>query len=449
MQMSDYTCGPSFSAFITKLISLLHNQDEQVLQPVIKFVSGSKMTDKIRKKVKNIDEKILKLQEEVRTFNKVTDGEKIKVNNKKIERLQLQRSKATCLNDCIDLSKFHFIEDLFRASKISSNDEEVINNIMDPELKGLMMLMTSVQTRASKDEISIKFEDVLRQYSFSLAEQDFRNIERILQYAIKNVKKYKPKIFNSMIAQKVYKDKKIDFKESKKYCLGKYNPYFEDCFKQYSHGVKLEEILKDKDPKTFPVSIYKSIYSVLDMNNYRELPQEKIDILKKSFRLINEISDMKIESGNIQSFIIQLVTVLNKLKEIHMEERFLKSLIKDTKIVLSNQTKYKLLHASEAIFIEECEELEHYNQGKIKDGVSGVDMIPMKFDVSEFGNLSYFSELTSMKTYSTFGTIKSLKLSSKIRVAVGIRMVSEVLRKLQELELHHNAKEGFTVTITY
>jgi hypothetical protein len=60
-----------------------------------------------------------------------------------------------------------------------------------------------------------------------------------------------------------------------------------------------------------------------------------------------------------------------------------------------------------------------------------------------------FDELTSIKNYTTFGTIQSLNLSCKLRAAVGVRLVSEILHKLELIELVHHGKDGFVVSVTY
>jgi hypothetical protein len=131
---------------------------------------------------------------------------------------------------------------------------------------------------------------------------------------------------------------------------------------------------------------------------------------------------------------------MNEMHKLDLEETFLKSVIKHTRIQLSNQTKYKLLQATGVEFVETPKKYD-VKDDKLRE--------VMEFSEGEFSNISDFSELTSPKTYATFGSIKGLNLSNKMRTAVGIRMVSELLKELQKLELIHHAKGGFVVTVTY
>jgi hypothetical protein len=420
--MSDYTCGGSLCKFIAKLLSL---QGNEVLCPRLKFISGGKIGNKIQPKIAKFEAQIATLQDEKRKLPK-TSVEEIKVIDAKIKKLRNQEDRIKNLSDIIDISHFKFVDELFRAVKVSTNDEELINNILDPELKGLMALLSN------KD---VKFEDVLAQYEFGAAKQDFKSFVNEVRDIVQNVKKYKPKIFNALIAKKVYKeDSKINFVESKKYCLNKYNPCFEACFKGYVKGKKIEELVKEGNAE----NLCKNIYSVLELNNYNDLPKEKKEELQEGFKILNDISKNKFECTTIKEFVVELVKIINELKKLHLEDIFLKSLIKHTQIQLSNQAKYKLLHASAVKFVEK-------DAAKYKDEKD----IEMEFEESEFKNMINFDELTSMKNYATFGSIQSLNLSCKLRAAVGVRLISEILRTLQVIELAHHGKDGFVVSITY
>jgi hypothetical protein len=446
-EMSAYTCGGSFCNFITKILSLQHLNDESVLCPSLKFVSGEKINTKVDKRVEQINNEILQLNEEARKLSKATDGEKIKTIKVKIEALQAKQNKIKALSDTIDMSQFKFIDELMKAMTLGKNEEEIIQKVRDPELKGLMMLVT---------DKSQKFEEILEQYEFGVAKQDFDSFVKEVAKIVSEVKKYKPKVFNKLIARKIYDSttKKIDFKKSKQYCLNKYNQCFETCFKAYVKGQTIDEVyeanvIREKDKKTgeikvveekVPRKLCESIYAVLDLNEYKSLPKEKTSELQESFKILNDVAKTDFRPANIKAFVELFVKVMNEMHKLDLEETFLKSVIKHTRIQLSNQTKYKLLQATGVEFVETPKKYD-VKDDKLRE--------VMEFSEGEFSNISDFSELTSPKTYATFGSIKGLNLSNKMRTAVGIRMVSELLKELQKLELIHHAKGGFVVTVTY
>jgi hypothetical protein len=448
--MSDYTCGGSFCKFIAKLLALEQRKDDSKLCPKLKFVAGNKYVDKINNKAKQIQD----LQEQLRKLDKGKDAAEIQKINEKIVRINKQQNKRQKLADVIDLSKFRFIEDLNRAMKCSKNEEELIQQIHDPELRGLVELTTSLNGE-------FKFEEIIKQYEFGNIELNyFREFVKQIAEIIGGVKKYKPKIFNNKIAKKIMKTvgdhEVVDFIESKKYFLNKYNEVFEACFKGYNEGTSIEELCKlpefkivKKDVRTDKLdenkkNIAVKIYEVLDLNDYKSVDKSKKKDLQDAFKQLNKIAKIEFNPKDIESFVEQLVSVINELKSLDLHNDFMKSVIKHTKIQLSNQTKYKLLNASSVKFVTPTEEapMKKYNESKDKD-------MEMEFCADEFSNLESFEELMTIKTYSTFGSIKSLSLSPKIRAAVGIRMVTETLKQLQLIELSHHAKDGFIVSITY
>ena len=421
---------------------------------------------------------------------KVEENEKREELKKKINDEQKRLNHM--LENIIEIDKFEFINELVEASN-TCKDSELEHMIIDPELRGLISILNStvdvdesVDKEHKKEEKkkaeSEVFKRLIRRLNFE-SSIGKKQIAEIFIKCIQSDAKFKTKIFNNnfeipniikndgTVAMSGITGKSAAPVPLKDY-LKNVCKYFDEVLKEYVAGKSKEELIemvldyelsdakvkklkieKFKDRilanysegqieakisasketlKEFKNNVKKICKVLKSVENFiKYMDKFEKSTLKDSYKKYNAvwsdiakiIKSFKFKSeSTIEDYIKEIVKVLSKIKgvddKLHMI--IFKDFINSLPSKLSNKTKAKLVKCIEEDiepeFVEKAEK-EH------------------EFTSAEFKYLdSPDEELYDKSVYAKFGTIEGVKLSKPIRIALGLRIVSEIKMRILELK---------------
>lgn len=442
---------------------------------------------------KDIDEKYFKKLNTLKaTFKntKIDESEKREELKKQIN--DEQKRVNHLLENVIEIDKFEFVNELIEASS-NNKDEELEHVIIDPELRGLISILNSdvdVDDSLDKDKKKEErkkaeteiFKKLIKRFNF----ESSMGKKQIAEIFLKNLQaenKFKTKIFNSSfdVPNIIKSDGKVAMsgitgKSSAPVALKDYLknicPYFDEVLKEYIAGKSKEELLemvidfeladpkikklkietiKDKIlkdyaeaqieyqikkgskelQKEFKLNVKRICKVLKSVENFvKYMDKYEKDGLKDSYKkyssnwqAVNKIiKPFKFRGDTIQDYIKEIVKALTELKAVDDKLHMIifKDFINSLPSKLSNKTKNKLVKCIDN------EEVPEFVEKPTKD---------TEFNEVEFKYLdSPDEELYDKSVYAKFGTIEGVKLSKPIRVALGLRIVSEIKSRISELK---------------
>lgn len=463
------------------LTSITNYTTKFISTPIYKYTKDNKkvlrhgaprIIGKLRTKTDSdslkIDAKIKELEKQSKELAK-EDSQGREDIKKKIE--DLENKKKRLFDNVVEIDKFDFIKDF-------ENSEGVIDRINDPELRGLINILSDKKS----NETSIK--KIVDNFRFKQNKFKFDDYPKLFKEVLDNYEKYQVKIFNNTFTHPdMEKDgkkipKKIGGKEGefmKSYVKRNYK-YFDEILKSIVEG-KEDLIMKDvlkkfskeigfKLNKTNAEKIQNNYDKKLSKEELKEFTKEEIkvmNVLKSTKSLIEELKTyeklkeeyksytknieiyekakkMTISASSPEEFIKSIVEILIELKPIKLNEIVLNTFIKRSDIKLSKTFKKKLVgcieNEKEIEIIEDEYEEKTDKKGKKKQVKKAKILDETQFYKSEFEIFETpKEELYDINKYAKFGNI--VKCENKtIRTAIGLRLVSELKKTIIEKQLN-------------
>ena len=484
LKMESVKSNVALAKYFNKNYKYLKYANKSFKAPKINCINRKDMSEKYFKK-------LTALKAEFKNVS--TKDEKYAELSKQIEDEQKRVNKM--LENVVEIDKFEFVNELIKAAAVSK-DEDLENAIFDPELRGLISIMNStIEIDSSVDKDKKKeekkkaetemFKKLVKRFNF----ESSMGKKQIVDIFLKNLQsesKFKTKIFNNAFeAPEIIKDGKVAMsgitsKSKAPLALKDYLKntckYFDEVLKAYIEGKSEDELremvldyeLSDARAKKLKVEkvrskilkeyqngplelnisgatkevqkefklIVKRICQTLKsvdgfikhINKYDksklEDSYEKYEKICKSLNKI--IKSFKFKSdASIEDHITEIIKVLAEIKKIDEDDKLymiiFKDFINDLPSKLSNKTKNKMIKC-----IEEGETPKFVEQASKNE---------FEFTKDEFKYLdSPDEELYDKSIYAKFGTIEGVKLSKSVRVALGLRIVSEIKSKIAELK---------------
>ena len=382
---------------------------------------------------------------------------------KKITTLSTKQAKL--FDNVIEIDKFNFIKEIESA-------EGNFDKIIDPELKGLISIFNS---KMSKEEKETTFKTLVDRFGFKQTNAKFQEYPKIFKEVVSDDKKYQVKMFNNNFEHPYLIDEngnKIPKKIGKegefmKSYLKRSYEYFDKILEQVVKGTKIEKIFdailkSEEKKKKINKKTILDVFSKLEeakgdkeemkkiMKSFNLSKDETItlNIIKSTDSLINElktyeklssdfekyqndnkiyksaVDDLKsIKADSMEEFLISITKILTKLHQIKLDELVLDEFIKKSEIKLPKTFKKRLLKC-----IEEEKEIEIVEDTKLEKDDD-------RFLKSEFEKLGEKDDLYDISKFDKFGKILDIEAAKSVRIAVGLRIVSELKKIINEKQL--------------
>ena len=125
-----------------------------------------------------------------------------------------------------------------------------------------------------------------------------------------------------------------------------------------------------------------------------------------------------------------------------LDTTFYKDLVSIVPLNISKNTKKRLF---DCVYQKSNVEFVEFEQDKKEKHEFKIG----QFELSEFEILvDPTIEFYNIKNYAKFGNLIDIKVSKHIRAAIGIRIIAEVMKEINKLELYHGGKDTFTIQLT-
>ena len=483
--------GVLLAKFISDNLKFKNLLNEENNYPKISFVSKNNRDKKTDEKIEAINQNIIQLN------NKKTETELYKEVQKINVQIEKEKSKLSQLNkfgfegeNVIEIDKFDFIKEFIQEAR-STNIENVINNIYDGELRGYLDIANKTKFNNGSNALKLIVDK-----RGTVIEDRTAIFKNKMMDVLNDDNKFKIKVFNLVFEQPTYDPNN---EKSQKVYLLKSCEYMDEILKYYKEGYPKNKIynyiLKRQTKDHKEISDYTSNYD-LETLFEKELPdwiknfntdteimvktkqqlKQTYFILKKSMTFYNLLE--KYNKQNIVDHYDEYVQMCDKIKELKTEvENYFKEnseatidqvlgqyihILKTLKTIDTRPDKKdgKINHLKFNVsFTKELKSLIPFKISKsIKDKIEYWINSDVEFD-SEVENKNNFTEddlktittpnkdIYNKELYAKFGFVAGLNLPKHIRIAVGLRCVSEIFKNIQTLMLKHNNKHNFTIYI--
>lgn len=483
--------GVLLAKFISDNLKFKNLLNEENNYPKISFVSKNNRDKKTDEKIEAINQNIIQLN------NKKTETELYKEVQKINVQIEKEKSKLSQLNkfgfegeNVIEIDKFDFIKEFIQEAR-STNIENVINNIYDGELRGYLDIANKTKFNNGSNALKLIVDK-----RGTVIEDRTAIFKNKMMDVLNDDNKFKIKVFNLVFEQPTYDPNN---EKSQKVYLLKSCEYMDEILKYYKEGYPKNKIynyiLKRQTKDHKEISDYASNYN-LETLFEKELPdwiknfntdteimmktkqqlKQTYFILKKSMTFYNLLE--KYNKQNIVDHYDEYVQMCDKIGNLKTEvENYFKENSETTIVQVLGQYIYilktlktidtrpdkkdgKINHLKFNVsFTKELKSLIPFKISKsIKDKIEYWINSDVEFD-SEVENKNNFTEddlktittpnkdIYNKELYAKFGFVAGLNLPKHIRIAVGLRCVSEIFKNIQTLMLKHNNKHNFTIYI--
>ena len=473
--------GALLTKFVSDTLKFNSLTDGEQNYPKVTFVSKTTRDKKSDKKINEINQKILELN------NQKTEAQNYKEEQLIEQKIKKEKNKLNQLNrygfegeNIIEVDKFKFLKDFVNEVK-TTNIDNVVNNIYDPELRGYLDIANKTKFENKSDalkRIVDKTNNVVQDRTEIFKEK--------MMEILSDENKFKIKIFNAVFEHPV--QMKND-KEQKVYLL-KSCEYMDEILKYYKEGYNKNKIysyiLKKEQLKHKEIQEYASNYD-LEVLFEKEIPdwiknfdnnkensvqikrqlKNVFNILKKNISFYNFLE--RYNKENIVEQYSKYTEISSKIKNLRStvlaffeenEDITIKEVIKqyihilkELRSIENETTKFDEVFAKEfktTIPFKISKKLKNKIEYWVK---SEIEFDPEIENENNFGEADFESIVTPNKDiynkelYAKFGYIVGLNLPKHVRIAIGLRCVSEIFKNIQELLLKHNNKHNFTVYI--
>lgn len=456
-------------------------KDEQNYPNVI-FISKTNRDKKLDKKNNDINQKILDLN------NQKYEAQTYKEQRSIEQKIEKEKNKLNQLDKCgfegediIKIEEFQFIKDFINEAK-STNIENIINNVYDPELRGY--LDVAIKTKFDNKTNALK---KLVEKTNNVVDDRTSIFKDKMIEILSDENKIKIKIFNFIFD---HPTQIVNGKEQKTYLL-KSCEYMDNILKYFKEGYTKTKIynwlLKQEQNKHKDIVEFVSNFD-LDSLSEKEIPdwiktfdnnkensveikrQLKLvfNILKKNIGFYNLLE--KHDKNNIIEHYEEYIGICDKIKKLKTEvikyfktnnnvtiEQVVKQyiiILKELKSIKNESDSMKF----DVIFAKELKsqipfKISKRFKEKIEYWVDNEFEFDLEVENEKNFNKEDFESITTAnkdiynkELYAKFGYITGLELPKHIRIAIGLRCVSEIFKKIQELMLKHN-KHNFKIYI--
>lgn len=480
--------GAALAKFMSKNFKYGKHQNNNLLAPKMAFVSRKNIEKKEIAEFDAREEALSKVKQEYEACGK-KDIKRRQELKKEFELLKNSELPVSKNIRNIDLDELEFLSDLQTAIALAAGKpEDIQGHINDAELRGLIDIFTNLKGAGKNASDAIK--KIVTTIGFVSVSDQLKTISDIFINLITNVDKFRTKVFNIVFEHPVNST-------NKNYLLRNYK-HFDTILKSITQKTSREDILeeilklelfehtsKELDIKQFGDLIRQNIDSdsyewikKLD-KKYKKTIRQIIDSVKSSgscidFLVKHDLSNLKEnlpqytammeeiykisliqpENTTIENFIKTLVKVLRRLRAIDPRDNKIHG--KDGKAVHRDKLDtdfYKIFNAAVPLKMKKNTkhkifECVYADADPVFVAESKTSGPSYEFTVEEFKYLTEAeAELLDKEVYARFGTISDSKLPKNIRIAVGLRTISEIMRKIKDLEILHKGKDNFTVSL--
>lgn len=481
---NNSTPGALLTKFINDTLKFNSLTNDEQSYPKVAFVSKTNRDKKTDKKVNDINQKILELN------NQKSEAQTYKEEQLIEQKIKKEKVKLNQLNkygfegeDIIEVEKFKFVKDFINEAK-STNIENIINNIYDPELRGYL----DVANKTKFDNKTNALKKIVEKTNNVVHDRTTIFKEKMIEI-LSDENKFKIKVFNSVFEHPVQVNNN---KEQKVYLL-KSCEYMDSILKHFKDGYSKAKIynwlLKQETGKHKEIADFASNFDmdslfekempewIKNFDNKKENSVEVkrqlkfvFNILKKNISFCNFLE--KYNKDNIIEHYNEYVEICAKIKNLRAKvtkcfendennitiEQVISqyiTILKELKSIKNNSESIKF----DEIFVKEFKSKVPFKMSKkLKEKIeywvnNETDFDPEIENENNFNEQDFESITTPNKDiynkelYAKFGYVAGLNLPKHVRIAIGLRCVSEIFKNIQELLLKHNNKHNFTVYI--
>lgn len=445
----------------------IESKNPEFKHPRIKVISSSKLE-------KTAVEDAKKLVELKAAYDDAKKrGDKAEADKFKSEFKSLKAKKSKASADVIDLNDLEFIKNFDKEFIETKKDEAPSAHISDPELRGLIDILSQKQqvdktdktekAQQKNEQQRAKIVKVLKSLGLEIHGSHLSTSSKRFVEKLENMEWFRLKAFNGLF-KPVFSKNGI----TKRYLISVCNN-FDSVLDQFVKGINKETIIKNASKNAFAVAHYQEEKPDMSSLNKEEREEAKKEIaaLKSvettiEFLALHEMADLKshlldyqdvmskigkvtgasyetsdaitlvksivkvsIELNAVKTFV--RVDADGKTKESMIGDMFVKDLLGEVPVKITTGLRKKILTA-----IAEKKEVELTEE-----------------DVSVFE--TYEGGITNMNTFENLSSVSDSELKNlkAVRQAIGLRLFVEALRKIDKMIIAHGGKYGFNVVIYY
>lgn len=459
--------GIQLERTLTNYYKSIESKNPDFKHPKIKVLSSSKLE-------KTAIEDAKKLVELKNLYDAAKKkGDKDESNKYKAEFKALKAKKSKSMSDVIDLNDIDFVKNFDFEFIETKQGESLTSHISDPELRGLVDILTQKQEQpkvdkadkadkiTKKEQQKIKVKKILKSMGLEVHNSHLStSIKRFLG-KLENMEWFRMKTFNGLFKPVLSKNG-----TTKRYLINVcYN--FDTVLEQFIKGVSKQDIISAMSKNAFAVLHYKE--EKPDISQFTKEMKEEVKKEMMKLRSIDNVIDFLAlhEINDLKSHFMDYKEIINKIGRISGAEytindaiTFVKTLVKVStalndvntfsKIDKDGKTKESTIGDMfiKDILIEIPVKIPLNLRKKILTAIAEkkeIELVDSDVEIFE----TYEGGITNMNTFENLSTVSNsdLKNLKAVRQAIGIRLFVEVLRKIDRMTINHNGKYGYVVTI--
>lgn len=500
--VDSYNPGSFMTKFISNHLKLGKIKNAKLLSPKFSFVSCKNNDIKMKASIAKLKSDLIALRSKPKDeleINNVTAREDIKDLEERIKTLEKTGFES---KNVINVNNYQFISSLIGVLNTSNDFAAITSNIYDAELRGLLDMAVKgsfnnpkkLKKDVPKPTDEDKFEHIVKTLGLTKLSDKNSVVHDKFVELISDMDRFRIKVFNMCFEHPVIKSEEGK-RDVKSYLLKSYKHMDEimDSFaydddeitivnkilennreieistnegkKKVIIPIGVRNLIRDnvfeeslgevlsKEVKTAAKQLnaivkntrtFITYLSKFDKEKFKHNVDAYFDIVSK---LKNTIS-YKPSTKSVQDLVISYVRVL----------RFLRSMDKRPDIEMRNNKEVKNATLDKSFMKDFNLMVPIKFSKKVKDKILKcvkenieVQFVEVSTDVTftleEFSNLQENDEVYDRNTYAKFGSIIGVKLPKNIRIAIGLRLVSELLRSVKDFELQHKNKDNFSIVI--
>ena len=480
IELDEYKPGSAIAKFISKNFKFAKQQNKSVLAPKLIYIPKKTMDEKAMKSGRYA--KLKDLQQKYKSIDTENAAERIKIRN---EFNKVKDEKREYFQDIIDLDQMNFLVNLEKEFSKSSVDTPLLDQIRDPTLRGLIDIAEKTKFK-NHDEFKQIIDATI---PFIKTKSEFELIKSVFKSQLADIPKFQVKVFNIVfdhpkqtgntnvyllksyqhfteilklhikqssekeIVEFVLENEKVS-QEFKSLVSKHYNDETNDWMKEYKPIDKKQ--LRELQQHVLSAVSCDKFLSKFDLKNLKDKFDDYVELVEK----IKKIETLSDSEKTVQDFVKRFVKVLTQLRSIDPREEkkkdakgnevytekldttFYKDLVSIVPLNISKNTKKRLF---DCVYQKSNVEFVEFEQDKKEKHEFKIG----QFELSEFEILvDPTIEFYNIKNYAKFGNLIDIKVSKHIRAAIGIRIIAEVMKEINKLELYHGGKDTFTIQLT-